>query len=61
MPKKSKSTEPQSDEPENPLEAGARQLREDLRASGLTVTEMEEPTDTTKYDVTFVPRRKTKQ
>ena len=51
----------QSTKQETPSEISARQLTEDLIASGLTVREMELHTDTTQYEVSFVPRRKNKK
>ena len=54
-------SEQQSKKQETPAETPARQLREDLVVSGLTVREMELHTDTTQYEVSFVPRRKNKK
>ena len=54
-------SEQQSKRQETPAETPTRQLREDLVVSGLTVREMELPTATTQYEVSFVPRRKNKK
>ena len=54
-------SEQQSKKQETPAETSARQLREDLVVSGLTVRETELHTDTTQYEVSFVPRRKNKK
>ena len=52
--------EPPPNEPVHPLEIAYQRLKDDLIASGLTVTDMEQLTDTGRLSVTFVPRRTTK-
>ena len=52
--------EPPPNEPVHPLEIAYQRLKDDSIASGLTVTDMEQPTDTGRLSVTFVPRRTTK-
>ncbi len=42
--------------PTNLLEIASQKLTAEFRTSGLTVTDLEAPTDTGKYTVTFVPR-----
>jgi hypothetical protein len=54
--KSSTSSTPLIEEPESLLAKMSQELTEGLRASGLTVTDLEPPTDTGKYSVTFVPR-----
>ena len=49
------STSP-PDEPDNYLASRQNSWTDRLRATGRTVTDMEPPTDTGKYIVTFVPR-----
>ena len=52
--------EPPPNEPVHPLEIAYQRLKDDSIASGLTVTDMEQPTDTGRLNVTFAPARKTK-
>ena len=60
MAKLSKNSERKSKKQEHPLAKMQRELMKDLADSGLTVGVMEPPTDTTRYEVTFVPRATTK-
>ena len=60
MPKQSKTSEQESSEPKNLLEIALEQIKQDFLDSGYTVTEME-PSDTERLQVSFVPRKKTKQ
>ncbi len=61
MPKQSQSSKPQPDEPRNLLQEASDELTRHDRASGLTVTDTGPQTDTKQYNVSFAPRRKTKQ
>jgi len=54
--KPSTSSTPPLDEPSNYLATQSNSWADQLRASGHTVTDLEPPTDTGKYIVTFVPR-----
>ena len=60
-PSSTSPSEQQSKKQETPAETSARQLTKALVTSGFTVREMEQPTDTTQYEVSFVPRRKNKK
>ena len=50
------STTTKPEEPTNYLASQRNSWADQLRASGHTVTDLEPPTDTGKYSVTFVPR-----
>jgi hypothetical protein len=54
--KPSTSSRPPLDGPTNYLATQQNSWADQLRASGRTVTDLEPPTDTGKYIVTFVPR-----
>jgi hypothetical protein len=54
--KQSTSSTSPSDEPTNYLATQPNTWADQFRASGLTVTDLEPPTNTGKYIVTFVPR-----
>ena len=60
MPKQSKTSKTESSEPKNLLELAAERIEKHFLDSGYTVTEME-PSDTERLQVSFVPRKKTKQ
>lgn len=51
--------EPPPSEPLSPLEISSAALTARLRASGLTVVDVEPESDTTPLRVTFVPKRTT--
>ena len=60
MAKKKTNPKTTSEEERHPWEIGADRLMDRLRASGLTVKDMEPPSDTTQYSVNFFPRKQPK-